>query len=454
VERATLLHVWQQIESGAATLENAAMVARDFMENPPPEVQKAAEDWARAMTFQAPLGETGQLIQLTLRKIPIGTLIAPFIRTPVNLFKEAAARSPMAVFTQRFWRDVRAGGAARDLALTRFALGSATATYIASLVAEDRITGAGPQNPQAKMLWEKTGKRPYSIRIGNKRYSYARLEPIASVIGAVADAVEIQSYLSDNVEVATNEDVEAYKAAGAIIAGIMNNTGNKTFMKGIADFVEFMNDPTRNVKSYSQQMAVSVLLPYSSLLRSIRNTQDPYLREAWTIMDKIRDNTPGLSDRLPPRLDIFGEPREKNSGTLLGTMSPIPESRVKFDPVVQELVRVMERTHLVPATMPGKEIDGMRLTADEYADYVRIARKEPIFNGGTRTYREQLEYVMSTEVYQNATSQAQYEMLKAVQRAADEIARSPGGPLEQQNPFYAARISEWRLEQERFKRGE
>lgn len=453
MERATLLHVQDQIAAGKATIENAAQVARDFMESPGPEVQAAAEDWARQMTFQAPLGEIGQKGQLFLRSAPVLTLIAPFIRTPTNIFKESAARSPMAIFTARFYRAVRAGGRERDLALSRFAVGSATSAYIAHQVAQGNVTGGGPQNPSAKMLWEANGRRPYSIKIGETWHSYARLEPLASVIGATADFVEIQSYLSDDPEVVTNEDQESNKAVGAIIAAIMNNTGNKTFMKGISDFVEFTTDPTRHFASYSQQMLVSTTLPYSAALRTIRNVEDPYLREAWTLMDKYKDSVPGYSKDLPPRLGLFGEPREKNSSTLLGAMSPMPESKQGDDPVIDELNDVMKTTRLVPSTMPGKSIDGMRLTAEEYADYVRIARTEPIF-GRVRSYYDELQRTINTNTYQRATPQGRYDLLKKVQNQADELARSPNGPLEKQNPDYAERIAAWRLEKERFRYGD
>ncbi|MGH8235410.1 MAG: hypothetical protein ACREXP_00120 [Steroidobacteraceae bacterium] len=452
MEQQTLKHVQEQIANGEASLANAAQVARQTMENPTPEMQAAAEDWARSMTFQSPLGPVGQKAQLFLRSVPALTLIAPFIRTPVNIFKEGVARSPMAALSPRFWNAMKAGGRERDLALTRFAVGSATATYIAHQVAQGNVTGAGPQQPEAKMLWEANGRRPYSVKVGDTWHSYARMEPIASVIGATADVVEINSYLSDDPEVATNEDQEAYKAAGSIIAAIMNNTGNKTFFKGIADFVELTNDPTRNVTSFTNQLGAS-MVPYSGLQRSIRNVEDPYLREAWTLLDKIRDNTPGYSKDLPLRRGLFAEPREKNSGSILGAMSPFPESKQGYDPVIDELANVMQETRLVPSTMPGKNIDGMRLTAQEYDDYVRIARSEPLF-GRVRTYYDELQRTMQSSTYNRATPQGKYELLKAVQNQADAAARAPGGPLEKQNEEYAERIKLWRLEKERFRHGE
>jgi hypothetical protein len=461
VQRQALLHVQEQLQSGALKIEDAAASARQFMENPPAEVEQAAEDWAREMTFQSPLGNVGQKLQSFLRSSPPLTLIAPFVQTPVNIFKQGVYRSPMALFTARFWRDVKAGGAARDLALTKFGVGSATSAMIAYWTMNGDLTGGGPQNPSARMLWMADGKRPYSIKVTNPVTgqttwnSYARLEPFASVVGATADTVEIMSYLNSDVDGMPDQEA-AYHAAGAIVAGVMNNTGNKTFLKGIADFTDLMNDPTRNIKPYLNQMTVS-MEPYSALQRTIRNTEDPYLREAWTVLDKLADNTPGYSRSLPLRLDLFGEPREKNSGSILGTMSPIPESPASRDEVVAELQDVMKSTNIVPVTMPGKSVaaglglPAMRLTAAEYAELVTLSRATPIFDGGTKTFHDKLFDVMSSGVYQGAGPVARAELLKMVQRQADEAGRAL---LEQQNPDYALRISEWRLRKRQLLTGE
>lgn len=450
LQRQALLHVQEQLSSGKITIENAAQAARDFMENAPEEAQKAAEDWAHEVSFQAPLGPVGQKLTQALRSVPLLTLIAPFIRTPGNIFKAAAARSPMAMFSAKFWSDVSKGGRSRDLALTRFSVGSMTSAAVAMWVANGDMTGGGPQDPKARMLWMEDGKRPYSIKVTNPLtnettwHSYARLEPFASVLGATADATEIHAYINSDVDTLQDDTSQTYAAAGAVIAGIMNNTGNKTFMKGISDFVELMNDPARSIQNYTQMMAAS-LVPYSSAQRFVRNTTDPYLREAWTVLDKIKDNTPGYSKDLPLRLDLFGEPREKSSSSLLGTMSPIPESPAKYDTVVKNLTDVMSQTHQVPVTMPDKRIEGMRLNAQEYSDLVRLSRAEPIFGGGLN-FHDKLDQVMNSSVYQKATPLYQAQLLQHIQTSADSIGR---GKLEKENPDFAERITAWRLQKNR-----
>jgi hypothetical protein len=441
LERQAFLNLRDQVTAGVVkTPDDARRVVQDFMENTPESAQKEAEEWARDMAFQTPLGPTGQKAQAFLRSVPALTLIAPFIRTPVNIFKSAAARSPLALASPKFWKEVEKGGRARDLALTRFAMGSATAAMVAQMAIDGEITGAGPSNPQAKQLWEANGRRPYSVKIGDTWHSYARMEPLASVLGIAADTVEIGAYLNADTpqEDLKSEDQQMNQLAGSIIVGIMNNTGNKTFMKGISDFVELLSDPSRNWNSYKNQMGSS-LVPYSAAMRSMRNVQDPLLREAWTLRDKMADNVPGYSEKLPPRRGIFGDLREKNSGSILGVMSPMPESPEKADHVTRQLQELMNATKLVPVTMPAKDVDGMRLNAREYEHLIRLGRRDPVF--GDKTLKEQIGEVMDSSEYQRMTPTMQVEIIKDLQSRADKIAKAT---LEVEDAEYAARIQAFR----------
>jgi len=462
IERRAFVHVNSQIESGAIQLADAEAAAREFMQNAPVKAQEAAENYMREMAFQADLGATGNMIEGAVNRVPGLSLIAPFIRTPVNIFKQAhAKRSPLALFSAQFWRDVKAGGRARDLALTRVGMGSATAALVANYVIDGTITGGGPQNDNERQALLATGWRPYSIRIRNpftgdvSYHSYARLEPIAFVIGATADTTEILSYVNSDVETLKDEQAQLYDSAAAIIAGIANNTMSKTFMKGMADMTEMLSDPARYFKQWSDSFATA-FIPLSSARRQFNQTQDPYLREAWTLLDKIKQGSgiPGYSKGLPPRRDFFGQPRTVASGELLGAMSPMPSSVLRHDPVTDEIVRVMKTARQVPITMPSKRVEGMRLTAQEYDKLVTLSRTNPIFDGGTTTFKEKLDEVMGTETYLNATDTMKAELLRNVQEQADRAVTQPGGLLELEDDAYAARIAEYRLKKSRLRFGE
>jgi hypothetical protein len=451
LERQAFVHVNSQLESGAIQLSDAEQVAREFMESAPLRAEEAAENYMREVAFQAELGPAGKNVERIVNQVPGLSLIAPFIRTPINIFKQAhGKRSPLALFSSQFWADVRAGGRRRDLALTRVGMGTATSALVANYVVDGTITGGGPQNDAERQALLATGWRPYSIKVGSTYHSYARLEPIAFVLGSTADTVEILSYINSDVETLKDEQTQAYDSAAAIIAGIANNTMSKTFMKGMADTTEMLSDPRRYFKQWSQGFATA-MIPLSSMRRQANQVADPYLREAWTLLDKIKlgSGIPGYSKDLPPRRDFFGEPRSVASGELLGPMSPIPSSPLRYDPVMKEVVRVMQASRQVPITMPGKMVDGMRLTAPEYDKLILASRSAPIFDGAT--FKDKIDEVMGTETYAGATDTMKAELLRNVQEKADEIGRIT---LELEDESFAERMALYRAKKARLRFGE
>lgn len=452
IEREAYIHAYNQVAAGAITPAQAESVARQFIENAPLKAQKAATQYMEYVTFQNPLGETGRKFQQALRSVPILGVIAPFIRTPVNIFKAGILeRSPLAVFSRKFRADVAAGGRARDLALTRVGMGTATSLFIADRVMGGQVTGGGPNEPSARALLLASGWRPYSIRwedpaTGEVKYtSYARLEPLAFVVGAVADAVEIGAYVADDSETLKSEEDQLNNTAAAIVAGIANNTMSKTFMKGLADFAEMLSDPKRYFKRWEQSLGTA-MVPFSALRRQIAAIQDPYLREAWTTLDTLKADSgiPGYSASLPPKRDVFGEPRLRSTSDVLGPMSPLPTSIAQDDTVTTELLGLMDRTRRVPVTMPSKLVDGLKLNAEEYSDLVRFARNQPLSNG--LTFKENLRDLMDTDVYLAATPDMQVELIKKLQSQADEYGRAV---LLDSNPSFAERKARFDLKRDR-----
>lgn len=456
LERQAFVHVSNQVDSGAIKLADAEATVREFMESSPAKAEEAAEAYMREMAFQAELGPIGKNIERIVQMVPGLSLIAPFIRTPVNIFKQAhGKRSPLSFFAAQFYRDIKAGGRKRDLAITRVTMGSMTAALVGNYVAAGLVTGGGPQNDNERQLLLATGWRPYSIRVGSTYHSYARLEPIAFVLGSTADFVEIKSYVNSDVDTVKDQSHELDNAAAAIVAGIANNTMSKTFMKGMADTTEMLSDPQRYLDQWTSSFATA-MIPWSSARRQFNQVQDPYLREAWTIMDKIKvgSGIPSYSKDAPPRRDFFGEPRSVASGELLGPMSPMPSSEMRYDPVTNELARIMRQARVVPITMPGKMVEGLRLTAPEYDRLVTLSRKSPIFDGGTMTFKEKIDEVMGSSVYADATDVMKGELLRNVQEQADAIVTQPGGLLELEDPSYETRIALHRAKKARLRFGE
>lgn len=450
LSRQAYLHAQRQIDAGADPKTAGDLVAQ-FMENPPASGVDMAQDYITYSTFQNPLGPTGQKFQQALQSTPGGFLIAPFIRTPVNVFKAGfAERSPLAVFSANFRQAIARGGRDRDLALARAGMGTLTVGLAAMAASSGAITGGGPQDPKARKLLEATGWQPYSFRIedtdtGEVTYqSYARAEPLAFVIGATADAVEVAAYLDYDDELKSDAE-QLNTTIAAITAGVANNTMSKTFMQGVADFSEALSDPKQYMTGYLQKTG-QALIPYSSFRRTAAQMQDPVLREAWTMLDRVKVSSgiPGYSENAPPKRDVFGKPIMYKGGSILGIMSPFPDTKDTTDPVLREIVSLMTETRQVPISSPQKKIEGMRLSAEEYDEFVRYSRTEPLFSG--RTFHEELDRVMGTSAYLVASPDSRVLLIKHVQDAADSAGRAM---LEQNNSEFAARIAAQRLKKQR-----
>lgn len=429
----------------------ADKLIREFMDNPPESALAAMEDTATKMTFQQPLGKNGRYIQSLIANTPGMKWLAPFVRTPVNLFKAGLLeRSPLAVFNSEFHAEIAAGGARRDMALAKVSMGTLTTLAAAMAADSGTITGGGPSNPKARKVLEATGWKPYSIRVedpltGEVTYqSYARAEPMAYIIGATADAVELAKYTD------TEEDTAYENILAAIIGGVANNTMSKTFLSGLSDFNQVLTDPHRYAKYWTERMMGS-MLPYSSFRRDLSKIQDPIIRDAWELKEKLKisGGVPGWSEDAPPSLNIFGEARYHANSDILGVLSPFPEAKLVDDPVKLEIANLMEETKQVPLTMPGKRIEGMKLSADEYYDYVNKSRQEIKLGG--MDFQAALRKIMNSTLYLSATPDTQVTLIKDIQHRFDDAARAE---MLRTNTELRNRVLRHRAEQARKKYGE
>lgn len=450
-----LKEVRARIAEGTLKPGDAEQVMQDLVKNPSPEMQQAAQAWGARMTFQTPFpeGGPGEAFQQVLNKAPALRLIFPFMRTATNIFKQSVverATSPLlAIFSQRLRSQLAAGGFEGDLAKSRIATGTALISMYAWMAIHDRTTGDAPKDAKERAEWELDGRTPNSIRItdpltGKDTWrSYAWFEPQATIVSAVSDVVRLKAYLHSNEDVYTmqSHDDKLNDAISHIAASVIQNTGNKTFMQGASIFSEAYNDPQRMFSTMIDQTGAS-MVPFSGALKFARNLQDPYMRQAYTLMDKVRDELPTIpgvvngSKTLPSRPDVFGEQRMHNGGnSILGPMNPLPGSPSKKDDVTDEIQSIMEQTRTVPVTMPSAHYplqggggiqDGrsLHLTPSEYNDLVQKSRSDPVFDNGTLNFREKLEQTINSPLYQTATPPARAEYLGAVQRSADKMGRA------------------------------
>ncbi len=324
--------------------------AADLVLNPTEPMLTRMFDYARYVTFQTPLEHGSMaagLSQATQRR-PELKLLFPFVRTPVNLLKFAAERSPAAVLMKSWRREFVAGGARRDLAVARMMVGTGFGAAMYEMAANGDITGGGPADAKTRRLMQANGWQPYSFKIGDRYYSYQRLDPFATTIGTVADMVDVGSSM-------TNKERE--NSATLVGVAIMHNLTNKTWLSGFSSALEAISDPDRYLEGFLARTTGSIVVP--SIVAQVAKTNDPVLREAREPLDRIRSRIPGMSDDLYPRRDVFGEPMAAQEAVGPDLVSPLFAGTARNDPTINALLSAgvsispPQRSH----TVEGKRVE-------------------------------------------------------------------------------------------------
>jgi len=310
---------------GQAAKERAA----ELLANPTDGMLAQSLDYARYLTFQRPLGDgpAGKISRLT-QDHPTFKAVLPFIRTPTNLIKFTAERSPLAPLVKEWRQDFAAGGARRDLAIAKIMIGSGVGAVVAELASQGIITGSEPSDENKRRLLYANGWQPYSIKIGDTYYSYKRLDPFAMTFGTAADIATMGEDVGEDRD----------EKAGMYVATIVSNLASRTWLSGITDALDAIKDPERYSGNFIKRLIGAATVPTGSA--QLTRTLDPTMRETPDIGSYMSSRMPGQSEQLLPKRDVWGQPIVSEGGVGPDIISPIWTSTDRKDPITLEALRV------------------------------------------------------------------------------------------------------------------
>lgn len=285
----------------------------ELLEKPTEEIHLGAVNFARENTFTNSLGADGRKLQGIINDYPVLKIMMPFMRTLVNIQKYTLKHTPLAAFAQSVRNDLKAGGAKRDLALGKMTVGSMFSGYGLYLAMNDQLTGAGHKWRGVRAADYRQGWQSYSIKGPDGKWvKYDRFDPVGMYLGLIADAYEISVYGS-------HED--ATEAAQAVAMALYKNMTNKTYAKGFTDFHEALTKGGNYWNRWLENWVASTV-PYTSAISTTKRMVDPVMRDAQGILERIRSRTPGLSEDLPPRVNLYGEALVMEGGMMARGMNP------------------------------------------------------------------------------------------------------------------------------------
>ena len=334
------------------------------------DIAARALENARVGTFQNSLDDgrllnIGKAVESFLKEAPYLRFLAPFVRTPTNLWRNVESRIPvLGAFTKPMRELWRSGDRrARADVLGRQLFGFSASIYAYHLVGQDitdskgniypRVTGAGPKDSNVKKLWFQNGWQPYSIAQQNPDGTitykqYNRNDPRFSILAIAADIRENQ----DNID---DEQKQNMFTVGVLSA--IKSAGNKSYLRGISDAFDLAENLTPETFAKYAGRQVGNAIPYQALLgQGVPGITEPdkEILQARGFVDEIIKKTPFIDKTkyLEPRLDLLtGEPIEKTGTSVYfnpdgflsvsqGAILVGRKSELKEDPVRLEIARL------------------------------------------------------------------------------------------------------------------
>lgn len=359
----------------------------ELIQKPTKAMEKNAKEYAKRMRFQDDPSKIGQAIERLRnadtkdsiygkRGADTLALILPFVRTPDSLLRTAVRRSPLG-FGEKVNQDgLKKGGADRDLALSRMAMGTGVATYIMLKAIDGDITGEGPADYKKREAMPAKWQ-PNSFRgKDGEYYSYQGAEPLSILLSSIAT-------MKERAEDTSGEDLATQ--GEAIVKGLGNSLSNQSWLEGLQDLFEAFDESAQGgsgFKSWMANIAQSFTVP--AITRQINQTYfDPVQRDtrgddsmADRVLGRIQTGIPGMSDELPPQRDALG--REKGKGETLGPdiLSRMTSSGREETPVSAELERLRQldpdkKPIILPLqrTITAVDFPLGRLNAKEHSHY-------------------------------------------------------------------------------------
>jgi hypothetical protein len=284
-------------------------------------------------------------------------------------------------------------------AMSNFILGTTAALGFISAAKLGNITGSGSflSDEQRSRLTD-AGWRPNSIKVGDTRISYTKLEPWSTLLSVAADFVHFRGLMGENFTQLTEEDQSILTA---LHGALVENLANKTFVRGLYDILEITSNKNKSAADWLISFPASFT---PSILRDLNSMNDQFQRQAIGWQNKLKDRALGINPGQYRR-NILGEKvnRVYSMDGLWGVISPITWSDIDDDSVMREIAGLRDSVGFTRSYMKNKintsqyyNEDTKQTLYDYWMEEVTKTRVRGL------TLRQELARVFDTEAYKEA----------------------------------------------------
>ena len=370
-----------------------------------------------------------------------GDMIMPFVKTPMNLAKAIVDFSP-AGLVKTLARDGRAltiamqNGKAtaqmqRDFVtnLSNGIVGTILVGTAYMLAANGYLSGAGDEDKDVRKFEENVlGIKPYSVKIGDKSYSYEWAQPVGGLLAIAADLEQtvdegkITEYFRSGEGLATllNQILSAGKSGISVLAeqsflqSIQTLFGEDDLMTGLLEAAA--EEPVKWLPASSLMNQIASF--GDEAVRSSYDNQSPYVT---TAVNKVKARIPGLRQTLPENVDVLGRTIENQNDFFNVFFNPANTAQAKPTEASNEMYRLYKATgdksllpHAADYSLTYQETKYI-LDGEERAEYQRVMGK---------TAHEGVADLLESRSYRNMTDEKKAAAIKLVYEYASAQAKA------------------------------
>ena len=304
---------------------------------------KEASEIAEYSLFRAPLNAKQQGVLLNkiddvtkatynLRKVGLGWFI-PFIRTPMNVAKQWIEYSPAGFSTM-----VGAGNKGEQAA--KATVGSLITLAGANLALQGRTTWDAPVDPKEKELFYASGRKPFSVKVGDKWVPMQTFGAFAFALGLPAAA---KYYQTESRTALTDDDISKWTK---IATSGLNFWSGQTFVQGLGNFVDLVQGDQDWKLSRLLAQPITQLKPMTGALSYIARLTDPVFRKASGFGDQLKQGVPGLTKGMKAYTNPLGEESRRNITDFVAPYS-MGQEDTRFEQPYKERQKTLQENNLI-----------------------------------------------------------------------------------------------------------
>lgn len=319
----------QQAESEGFKGREQKIRAYEILEEQRPEYTTAeAQGFAARATFnikpEGTLGQLAEVLNTARRNIPAINYIVPFVNTIMNVANEYMNYNPIFGFTRVIkgsygWNSNaktyrKLTNEERGRIAIKATIGALSMAALAAMDDPDdkdsliEVTANGTGDTQKNFELEKTGWRPYSIRVGDTWIGYKNT-PLALPLASIGFMKDGKRY---------RKDPNLVEQMQIMAMGTARFMMDMSTLSGLSDFFEIFSK--ENISDYGssaeklfknlEKILKSVVIPnyFTQMSRLVQEFTESPIKRADDIGESVIRDVPILRDDLGNLYDSFGDP--------------------------------------------------------------------------------------------------------------------------------------------------